>query len=268
MPPEALNAPGMVGKFKGQPWTLFDTVVANSFLLGDTTNGKAKGSDSPALSAQGEMTFFQSAGRTRATMPWYTNLDNSGQLSYGLEVWQIYVHIMFPILPFSPSPNLNTEEVAVLDVAPSVRLAEAILNFGVLELELGQENQVAWPLSRFGAGGGLAVSGSGEVGAMSVNNSLPQSENVMKLPEPIEMPRTQNLNAKIRLASDVLGIIGTPAAPGVGSPLANYQFTTVIGADPPTDNTVVSLPMPPWAIQLGLQGRRIKDTQYGQGYRG
>ena len=85
----------------------------------------------------------------------------------------------------------------------------------------------------------------------------------MKLPEPIEMPRTQNLNAKIRIAPELFALIGTPAAPGVGSPLIDYVLDVVGDQDP-----TVSLPNPPFAIQIGLVGRRVKDSQYGQVVRG
>ena len=79
----------------------------------------------------------------------------------------------------------------------------------------------------------------------------------MKLPEPIEMPRTQNLNAKIRIAAEALPIIGASGGTGVGSPLQPYVYNT--------DNaTSVNLPQLPFATQLGLVGRRVKKTQYGQ----
>jgi hypothetical protein len=90
-------------------------------------------------------------------------------------------------------------------------------------------------------------------------NGIPGSMNVMKLPEPIEMPRTQNMNAKIRLANEVFPTIGTLAAPGVGSALIDYRLDVVGDQDP-----LVTLPNPPYAIQVGFVGRRIKDTQYGQ----
>lgn len=257
MPPQPKNPKA----FKSQPWILFDSIVARSFLLGDTTNGKAIGSEVPAISANGEITFFQSSGRTRATMPWYTNLDMAGQLAYGLQVWQIYVNLVFPVLPSlqTRDPNGDADDTTV-GVPANVRLMEAILNYGVLSLNLGQEDQAEWPLTRFGAGGGVALVSGGESGNMGATNALPQAQNVMKLPEPVEMGRTQNLSAKIRLAPEAFAMIGTLAAPGVGSTLLNYDYTLISDEVP----TIASLPMLPFMIQLGLVGRRIKDTQYGQ----
>ena len=241
--------------FKSQPWTLFDSVVARSFLLGDiTANGLAVGTTLPAISANGEMIFFNAPGRNTAATPWYTNIDQQSTLSYGLEVWQIYVALEFPAMP--PNQNIGYDLEANAGVPGTVKLAEAILNYSVLELELGQENQIRWPLSRFGAGGGLSVM-SGLVTTIA-QNGMPQEANVLKLPEPIEMPRTQNLSAKIRIAPEAHAIIGTVAAPGVGTTLSNYSYG--VAATP----TVVSLQQPPFKVQLGLQGRRIKDTQYGQ----
>lgn len=247
--------PGSPKQFKSQPWVLFDTVVARSFLLGDTTNGLAVGSQTPAISSNGEIVFFAGGGRTTANLPWYTNLDLQGQLSYGFEVWQMYLFLAFPMGPLTLNNDFS-EPVAALNlpnVPPTVRLAEAIVNFGVLEFELGQENQTRWPLHRFGAGGGLHVNATGFA---NVQNSEQQQGNVLALPEPIEMPRTQNLNVKIRLAAEILALIGTVAAPGVGAALATVDYTI--------DTVATTLTLPPYAIQLGLKGRRIKNTQYGQ----
>lgn len=240
-------------QFKSQPWVLFDTVVARSFLLGDTTNGIAIGSSIPAISSSGEIVFFNASGRTTSTLPWYTNLDMPGQLSYGFEVWQVYLSIMLPIAPqindvdFTPPVAAPT----ITSVPPTVRLAECIINFGVLELELGQENQMKFPLSRFGAGGGLHLNATG---IANIQNSEQQQGNVLALPEPIEMPRTQNLSAKIRLAAEVLPLIGTVAAPGYGAALLASPYIGIAAEILP----------PPYSIQLGLKGRRIKKTQYGQ----
>jgi hypothetical protein len=136
-----------------------------------------------------------------------------------------------------------------------VKLAEAIINFGVLQMGLGQEEQMSWPCHRFGGGGGVAQNSSQ---TSLPSNGIPEGPNVLKLPEPIEMPRTQNLSAKIRLAAEVQALIGTVAAPGVGQPLSPYLYGLV------STPTVVSLNQPPFAIQLGLVGRRVKKTQYGQ----
>jgi len=265
-----MENPQTPGAFKSQPWVLFDTIASKSYLLGDTTSaGLAIGSQVPSLNANGEIVFFQSSGRTRASMPWFTNLDVAGQLAYGLQVWQIYLNIVFPTLPNKASNIQNSTESGVGSVPPTVRLAEAILNFGVLSMNLGQENQAEWPLSRFGAGGGLALStggsggGTGSGGMSLASNSIPATANVMKLPEPIEMGRTQNLSAKIKLAPEIFALIGSPAAPGVGSALPNYKLE--LDGDTPV---IVSLPMQPFSIQLGFVGRRIKDTQYGLVVRG
>ena len=248
------RAPKQPKQFKSQPWVLFDTVVAKSFLLGDTSaNGLAVGTQTPAISAAGEITFFNS-GRTQANYPWYTNLDVSGQLAYGFEVWQIYLALLFPAMP--DVGNIGYD-IAGESVTPpgTVKLAEAIVNFGVLQMTLGQEDQMSWPCHRFGAGGGVAGTSSQ---TSTPTNGAPDGANVLKLPEPIEMPRTQNLSAKIRLASEVQALIGSVAAPGVGQPLSPYAYGIVVTP------TVVNLPQAPFAIQLGLVGRRVKKTQYGQ----
>lgn len=254
MPPEAPQNPAA---FKSQPWILFDSIAAHSFLMGDTSaDGLAIGSQVPAINANGEIVFFQSSGRTKANMPWYTNQDLPGQMSYGLQVWQVYVMIAFPFLPIAQS---NDPQAAATGngVNLTMRLAEAILQYGVLQLNLGQEEQIEWPLARFGSGGGVMPFGLAISGAQ---NSQVQSVNVMKLPEPIEMVRTQNLSAKIRLAPEVFAIIGTPAAPGVGLELMDYEFEDASGEAPVT----IARKLPPYLIQLGLVGRRVKNTQYGQ----
>lgn len=243
--------------FKSQPWVLFDSIVARSFLWGDgSANGLAVGSQTPAVSASGEIVFFQSAGRTTQTYPWYTNFDVNGQLMYGFEVWQIYLSFSFPAMPLQTSydPNAPVAAPTLLNVPPTTRLAEAILNYGCLEMVLGQENQMSWPLTRFGAGGGLKDNSNA---TSMVQNSDQQAGNVMKLPEPIEMPRTQNISAKIRLAAEVRALMGDVATPGVGAPLAPQNYVVASG----DTNALV---LQPYMLQLGLVGRRIKNTQYGQ----
>ena len=111
-----------------------------------------------------------------------------------------------------------------------------------------------FPLHKFGSGGGLWIPGG--QGAIVVQNSWPQNMNVLKLPEPVEFPRTQNVDAKIRIAPEVHAIIGTPDTPGVGCPIADQKV--LIQKD---QNEVPPLP---YAIQVGLIGRRVKKTQYGQ----
>lgn len=240
-------------EFKSQPWILFDTIASKSFLLGDVANGKAIGSEAPAITAAGDIIFFNGGARNNAQTPWYTNLQLPGQLAYGMEVWQIYVAFAFPAV--TPAANNGYDSLQNPGVPPTTKLMEAILNFGVLELNLGQEEQTSWPLTRFGAGGGLA--GSNSLAVVINQNSIPQGANVMKLAEAIEMPRTQNLSAKIKIASEAHAIIGTPALPGVGQELAPYVYHTNV-------NTFVALDQLPFSIQLGLVGRRVKKTQYGQ----
>ena len=145
-------------QFKTQPWTLFDTVAAKSFLLGDgSADGLAIGGQTPAISRAGEIIFFAGAGgRNQATMPWFTNMDLQGQLAYGMEVWQIYLAFYFPA--FTPTQNIGYDLTTDGGVPGTLKLMEAILNYGVLELDLGQEDQTSWPCSRFGAGGGLTAS--------------------------------------------------------------------------------------------------------------
>jgi hypothetical protein len=249
-----IAAPQAPKQYKSQPWVLYDTVASTDYRLGSTTN--AIGATTPAISDAGEMTWFNSPGRTKGNMPWYTNLDTPGRLSYGMEVWQVYVRLMFPAMPLQPSfsPAVPAAVPNILTVPPTTRLAEAILNYSVLELDLGQESQFSWPTSQFTAGGGMVDSSSS---TSLVSNGVQINTNVMKLPEPIEMPNGQNLTAKIRLASEVRNLIGNMAQGGVGSPLGVAAYTVATA-------TSVNLTLPPFALQLGFVGRRVKFTQYGQ----
>ena len=99
-----------------------------------------------------------------------------------------------------------------------------------------------------------------------MNNGVPTGANVLTLPEPISIPRTQNLSARIKLPPEVYEMIGNVAAPGVGSPLQPYNFTYLgVAGEPPVPDPIdVLLQYPPYKVQIGLQGRRVKDTQYGQ----
>lgn len=251
-----MNPQGAVApkQFKSQPWVLYDTVVSSDFTLGSATN--AVGATTPAITANGEMQWFNSPGRTRSSVPWYTNMDTPGRLSYGLEVWQIYVRTMFPALPLVPSydPDAPVTAPTLLNVPPTTRLAEAILNYSVLELNLGQEVQFQWPTNQFPAGGGILDSSSS---TSMISNGVQVNANVMKLPEPIEMPNTQNISATLRIAAEVRGLIGTVGALGVGAPLAAQDYLVASG------NTR-ALTLTPYAVQIGLVGRRVKYTQYGQ----
>lgn len=243
-------------QFKSQPWNIFDTIVSRSFLVGETRpEFFAVGTSGPAITAAGEMIFF-SAGRTKPTLPWYTSTELVGQLSYGFEAWQVYIHFGFPAMPDRPSDDPYEIGLANSPANLGEWLAQAIINFGVLQMDLGQEQQMSWPVHRFGAGGGFFQSGAS--GVSVGQNSWPQSSNLMKLPEPIEIPRTQNLSAKIRIAPEILATIGNNAAPGVGTPILDtgYIYDSVKGE--------LSLPTLPYTVQLGFKGRRIKKTQYGQ----
>ena len=251
-------------QFKSQPWVVFDTIAARSFLVGETRQEfQAFNSGGPAITAAGEMVYF-STPRTRALAPWYTSLELVGQLSYGFKAWAAYIHFGFPQTPseqtFNPAAGAGGQ-VTISDV-----LLQAIINFGVLQLNLGQEQQASWPVHRFQAGGGLQVMGGNSIGGGEAGgqNAVPEGANVLKLPEPIEIPRTQNIDAKIKIAPEALPTIGTNAAPGVGVPLGTgaegYQFNI---SEPPPGETV-DLDRPPYTVQLGLIGERIKKTQYGQ----
>lgn len=252
--------PENVGQFKGQPWVVFDTAASRSFLVGETRpEFRAFGTSEPAISRAGEIIFF-SAGRRRAQVPWYTNMDLDGQLSYGMRVWGMYLLFAFPVTP----AQFNSEPAdASLTQQPTYGsyLAQTIIDFGVLELLLGQEEQMNFPVSRFGAGGGFSMNTSGNLTVPQ--NSIPQGANVMKFPESIDMTRTNNVNAKIRIAPEVLSFIGSTVAPGVGCPLTagSYQIDLieVDGAD-----GTIDLNWAPYSLQCGLIGERIKKTQYGQ----
>lgn len=252
-------------KYKSQPWILFYKVVARSFLMGDNSEaGKARGSNDPAVSSAGEIVFF-SGGLTKGNSPWYTNLDVVGQLSYGFEVWQAYLMLHFP--SDVGLQSLLEKPVTITDGpmrwgGPGLMLAQAILGFGVLSLDLGQEGQIEFPTHRLPAGGGMPMN-SAFIG--QPQNGIQIASNVLRLPEPIEMPRTQNFTAKIRLAPEIHKLIGTPDNPGVGGALDQYSLVVPVvpATDPPTDK-LVELPMPPYVLELGLVGRRVKQTQYGQ----
>ncbi len=252
--------PEELGQFKSQPWVVFDTVAARSFLVGeDRSEFFAFGTNNPAINRRGELLFF-TQGRTEANAPWYTSLELVGQLSYGFEAWQVYCHFGMP--PWPANSDLSDSKPSGDDFAqsPPALLTQLIMNYGVLQLNLGQEQQLSFPVHRFGSGGGFYSTGSGGIVGQ---NGWPQAGNVLKLPEPIEIARTQNLDAKIRLAPEILEIIGFPPGgdAGVGCPigdlLVNFQTD-----ESKTDSNDV--PTPPYTVQVGLIGRRIKKTQYGQ----
>jgi len=251
-----------LGQFKSQPWILFDKIAARSFLIGDSRpEGLAIGSQNPAINANGEMVFFQD--RTEAQNPTYTNMDAKTLLSYGFEVWGASLELEFP----TQSPyQANKGEIDPVGPvipgdqgpSPNTKLAEALINFGVVTMELGQENQARFPASAFSAGGGLFNS---SFIFSTPQNALPQAGNLMKFPEPVEMPRTQNIAVKLKIAPEAYALIGTPIAPGVGVEYRPYRFS--IWTDDPAP-VVVELPQLPYAVLFKLVGRRIKFTQYGQ----
>jgi hypothetical protein len=252
-----------LGEFKGQPWIVYDTIAARSFLVGENRPAFfAFGTSGPAITSAGEMVFFASGGRNKANMPWYTNLELNGQLSYGFEVWQMYLHFGFPQVPNIPSDD---PQDAFFGISYPVWLAAAILNFGELELNLGQEIQTTWPLNRFGAGGGY--SSNPHTDLQAVQSSIPNAANVLALAEPIEIPRTQNLDARIRLAPEAIATIGhnvgVSGGAGFGTELSGTWPLTCPTEDEKKPETV-ELPFPPYTVQLGLIGRRVKKTQYGQ----
>ncbi len=249
--------PEELEQFKSQPWIVFDTIAANSFLVGENRPEHfAKGTAGPAITAAGEMIFF-SSGRTQPTQPWYTSLELVGQLSYGFEAWQVYIHFGFPAMPdrLSWNPYDDSGSSPLINNFGTL-LMSAIINYGVLQMDLGQEQQMSWPVNRFGAGGGFNLGST--TGASVGQNSIPSGANIMKLPAPIEIARTQNISAKIRIAPEVLATIGSPSSPGVGSPIdpTGYTYESEKG-----EADLITLP---YTVQLGLVGRRIKKTQYGQ----
>ncbi len=243
---------GNLGQFKDQPWIVFDTVAAKSFLVGETrADFRAFGTNGPAINQAGELLFF-AAGRTEPNAPWYTSTELVGQLSYGFEAYQVYVHFGFP--PYPAINESDGDDEGEGHLSPTVALMQAIINFGVLQMDLGQEQQMSWPVHRFGAGGGMHLMGS--FGSTTSQNSLPESANVLALPEPVAIARTQNLNCKIRLAPEALPLIGTNSDPGVGTELSEFEIQL--------EDTSPSIPQFPFSIQVGLIGKRIKKTQYGQ----
>lgn len=246
-------------EFKSQPWIVYDTVAAFSYLLGeDDSDFFAFGTPDPAISRQGEMFFF-TAGRKHSKEPWYTSLSLVGQLSYGFVAWQIYLYVAMPLWP-SDASNSGAAPGVGQFVAGTTMLAHSIINFGVLQMKLGQEQQTSWKCHRFGTGGGYRLGAANFV--QNPLNGRANWNNVLALPEPIEIARTQNLDAKIRLAPEVFDLIGSPGAPGVGVRLNDYLLALIPGdPPPPVFETVQPLP---FIVQLGFRGRRIKKTQYGQ----
>ena len=243
-----------LGQFKSQPWIVFDTVASRSYLLGeDRADFRAFGTAGPAITNSGEMLFF-SAGRTEPVSPWYTSTELVGQLSYGFEAWQVYVAFNMPPYPAiaqgAPGVGFSGQR------SPVSALVQTILNFSVLRLQLGQEEQMSWPLIRFGSGGGFYMTGS--AGAASVQNGWPQEGNVIALPDPVMIARTQNIDAKILIAPEAHGIIGSNLAPGVGTNLGDIAIELA------AEQEIATVPELPFATQVGLIGKRVKKTQYGQ----
>jgi len=241
-----------LGQFKSQPWFVHDAVVAFSFLLGDDLPAtKAIGTAGPAITEDGEMLFF-AEGRLQNRLPWYTSLQQQGTLSYGFQCWGMSISLMLP--PVMPTPSSTSPWENTAATSGMAQLANAIVHYGVMLMELGQEQQMSWPVYRFGAAGGV-YQGSSTDGA-NLQNGFPTSANYLGLPEPIDIPRTQPLSAKIRLAVEVRALIGSVTNPGVGSPLGDYTYETEKGA--------LDLKPAPFGVRFTLAGRRIKKTSYGQ----
>jgi len=250
---------------KKQPWCLFDTVVAKSFLLGDTRPdiGLALGSPNPAITKKGEILFLTASGRNKSNNPELTNMDTGGQMSYGLELWGIYILFGMPIVP--PIQNTGHDPDLNPGVSGPIKLVESIVNFGLFELDVGQEPQLVIPVERVGAGGGVHVTQN--IANNMAQNSQPSAENFLRLPEPIYFPRTQVLAAKISLDPVVHDLIGyaPPGAQGVGSPLDKYKYTywTYPEDEEPVQHDM-ELPQNPFMIRVGLMGNRVREVQYGQ----
>lgn len=245
--------------FKGQAWVLYDTVASASYLVGGLEPNigqvNAIGSQNPAINAQGEMGFFDQ-GRTRnAPGVFYTNMDLDGQLSYGMEVWAIYLSTMFPTIRLWLDDGAGGFLSAF---HRTTKLAEAILHYSSMAVRLGQEfDQILAPAHKYGSGGHLVSSDL----VTNPQNSMPSRQSVLVLPEPIEMPRTQNLSVRVNLSAEALTTIGNNAAPGVGLSMANIAETLV---DQGGNNVNIDVRELPYATQVGFIGRRIKRTQYGQ----
>ena len=245
-----------LGQFKSQPWIVFDTVASRSYLLGENRSDFfAFGTAGPAITQAGEMLFFSAVPREPVS-PWYTSTELVGQLSYGFEAWQVYVAFNMP--PFPGRADGEPADGGFGERSPVSALTQTIINFSVLQLTLGQEEQMSWPLIRFGSGGGFFMTGG--VGASSVQNGWPQEGNVIALPDPVMIARTQNIDAKILIAPEAQPIIGTNALPGVGTNLGNIT----IQIDDLVVPTTAEVPELPFTTQVGLIGKRVKKTQYGQ----
>jgi len=247
----------MLPDTKKQPWVLFDTIVADSLLLGDDRPGigLAHGSSNPAVTRKGELLFFTASGRNKSNNPELTNQDVGGQMSVGMEVWGVYLLFGFPTLV--PVQNTGFDFDLLPGVAPTIKLAEAIINFGQIVLSVGQEAQLELPVERVGAGGGIRTTSN--LALNNAQNSDQQAANFLRLPEPIFFERTQVLSGKISLDPAVHELIGSVAAPGVGQPLEPYEYAYL------KDETVkiVKLPQLPYLLRLGLLGNRVRKTQYG-----
>lgn len=252
------------GQFKKQPWIIYDTVAAHSFLIGDTSDqGRAQGTQNPALNQNGEMIFFGVGGRDKANTPELTNMDAS-LLSVGLEIWKLGIEFKFPLM--EGIHNTGFDPDLVPGVNGPTKLIESIVNWGIFSLDAGQEEQMAWPLTSIGSAGGLWITDN--VSIMNGQNGPPDVDKGMRLPEPIAIERTQVLKAKIRVGPQAHNMIGTwaPAATranwGVGQPLENYLYysTPIPPSEDPTEH---SLQQNPYAIQVKLWCQRVKREQYG-----
>lgn len=253
------------GDFKKQPWILYDTIAARSFLIGDNTAaGLAIGTQNPAINQNGEMIFFGVGGRDKANTPELTNMDAS-LLSVGLEIWKLGIEFRMPLL--EGIHNTGFDPDLALGINGVMKLVECITNWGIFSLDAGQEEQMSWPLTAIGAAGGLWVSDN--VSVLLGQNGPPDVDRGMRLPEPIAIERTQVLKGKIKIGPECQQMIGfygpspaTRANWGVGQPLEPYLYYSTPIA-PSEDPTLHTLPQNPYAITVKLWCQRVKREQYG-----
>lgn len=250
---------GMIPAWKEQPWMLYDTVASRDYRIGtDPTIFPAIGTTQPAFNQSGEAVFFDAAGRNRANFPQLTNMDTPGTLAYGFRCHAVALELKFPMQMLAQT--LDTNEMTPAGPAPGQKLGECILQFGTLQMMLGQEEQFYFPCSSFSNGGAL-WSPTGIFS--SVQNGFPAQQILMMLPKPVLMGRTQNMSVKLKISPLCFDLIGRGAVnPGVGAPVDDYLFTTPDTVDPAV-GVQTELPMPPYALTCKLYGAREKLTQYG-----
>lgn len=250
---------GQIPAWKEQPWMMYDTVASRDFRIGAVVDAgfPALGTSQPAFNQQGECVFFDAGGRNKANWPQLTNMDVPGQLSYGFRCHAVALELKFPMQILAQTMQTNAS--APTGPSPAQKLAECIVQFGSLQMMLGQEEQFFFPVSSFSNGGALYT----PTGIFSnAQNGFPAQNVLLALPKPILMGRTQNLSVKLKIAPQCFTLIGRGAAAGVGAPVDDYAFTTPDLVDPAV-GVVTELPMPPYGITCKLYGAREKLAQYG-----